>query len=46
MPSEREYQIHPIVPDSVVHNTKVSFVAQSWSGMLRRQPRTAQLFLI
>jgi hypothetical protein len=27
MPSERELQINPIVPESVVHNTKVRSLA-------------------
>ncbi|TWU75480.1 hypothetical protein ED733_005227 [Metarhizium rileyi] len=34
MPSEQEYQIHPIVPDSVVHNTKVLSNLQSLTASL------------
>ncbi|KAG5914380.1 hypothetical protein E4U53_004652 [Claviceps sorghi] len=34
MPSEREYQIHPVVPDSIVHNTKVLSNLQSLSASL------------
>ncbi|KAG5995624.1 hypothetical protein E4U43_000175 [Claviceps pusilla] len=34
MPSEREYQIHPVVPDSIIHNTKVLSNLQSLSASL------------
>ncbi|GAO15305.1 uncharacterized protein UV8b_04873 [Ustilaginoidea virens] len=34
MPSEREYQIHPLVPDSIVHNTKVLSNLQSLTASL------------
>jgi hypothetical protein len=26
MPTEREFQISPIVPESVMHNTRVSYI--------------------
>ncbi|KAK2609036.1 hypothetical protein QQS21_002406 [Conoideocrella luteorostrata] len=34
MPSEQDYQIRPIVPDSVVHNTKVLSNLQSLTASL------------
>ncbi|KAI1065327.1 hypothetical protein LB507_000632 [Fusarium sp. FIESC RH6] len=37
MPSERELQISPIVPESMIHNTKVSY---PWYRSLRTYPLT------
>ncbi|KAG5949349.1 hypothetical protein E4U60_006275 [Claviceps pazoutovae] len=34
MPSEREIQIHPLVPESIIHNTKVLSNLQSLSASL------------